>query len=174
MDQYVNPVRILAVTSNNHIRSALASTLTRVCLCQEGSNTVQQSCENTSLISTSKSVYPGEEFCLKAVLVGDLFGTRTGSVYAQFMYPEQKQEYSTAKLKPFYQYSQRVNNYKICQQLNYTAYSNESKEMLVLTADDATVVSFTDKKALINDDLRTDILLSTSVYSERSEAINKN
>ena len=153
-------------TINDKNYSSLASTPTRVCLCQEQRSIIKRSCENTSLIFTSKSVYPGEEFHVEAVLVGDMFGTGTGSVYAQFMYPENKEVHNKASLKPSFQYSQRVDNYKICQRLNYAVYSYKSEEVLVLTTNDATVVSFTDKKALVKDNNRPniDILLTTPVY----------
>ena len=157
-------------TSNGFSYSSLASTPSRVCLCQEMSlrSTVRHYCTNMSLIFTFKSVYPGEEFHLDAVLVGELFGTGTGSVYAQFMYPGKKKEDEKAELKPSYQYSQRVNDYKRCQQLNYTIYSYKSEEVLVLTTSGTTVVSFTDKKALTEDIKNSDqnfkTLLSTPVY----------
>ena len=69
---------------------------------------------------------------IEAVLVGDMFGTGTGSVYAQFMYPDNKEVQCKASLKPSFQYSQRVDNYKICQRLNYAVYSYKSEEVLVL------------------------------------------
>ena len=153
-------------TSNRLSYSSLASTPTRVCLCPEerSKTTVQQFCTNMSMIFNSKSVYPGEEFHLEAVLVGELFGTGVGSVYAQFM----DKDGEGAKLRPPYQNSQRVNNYNICQQLNYTVYSHKSKEVLVLTTSGTVVVSFTDKEDLTKDDRDTDrnykTMLSTPVY----------
>ena len=56
-----------------------------------------------SLIFNSKSVYPGEELHLEAVLVGELFGTGMGSIYAQFMDPGNKKvasEIQIETLKP--------------------------------------------------------------------------
>ena len=163
-------------TSNGLSYSALASTPTRVCLCpadleMRSKTTVKQYCTNISLIFSSKSVYPGEEFHLEAVLVGELFGTGTGSVYADFMYPgnnDIKKDENRARLNPPYQESQRVNNYNICQQLNYTIYSNRSEEVLVLTTSGTVVVSFTDKEALTLDikdgDRNFKTLLGTPVY----------
>jgi predicted outer membrane repeat protein len=157
-------------TSNRFSYSSLASTPTRVCLCPEerSKTTIKQYCTNTSLIFNSKSVYPGEEFHLEAVLVGELFGTGMGSIYPQFMDLGNRKEGEMATLKPDYQFSQRVNNYNICQQLNYTIYSHKSEEVLVLTTSGTVVVSFTDKKDLKNDlrdgDRNFKTILSTPVY----------
>jgi hypothetical protein len=95
------------------------------------------------------------------------FGTGIGSIYAQFMDLGNK-EGKMATLKPSYQSSQWVNNYSICQQLNYTVYSHKSEEVLVLTTSGTVVVSFTDKKDLKNDlrdgDRNFKTILSTPVY----------
>ena len=141
--------------NNGYKFSFISSTPSRVCLCQKQraytDYYIKSSCINVSQILVSKSVHPGEEFHLKAVLVGDMFGTGTGSVYAQFLNQEMTQQRKQVELKPTYQYSQRVDDYKQCQTLIYTVYSFNSREVMVLTANGATVVSVTDKQTLKND-----------------------
>ena len=102
-------------------------------------------CSNTSLIFLSQSVYPGESFNLKAILVGAEFGTGTGAVYVQFLSP------SNSHLYPPHQYSQRVNNFKECTQLIYTIYSSNSHEVLVLTASDETVLKYGDQERVMKE-----------------------
>ena len=110
-----------------------------MCICEQFSDlhNPHYFCANTSLIFLSRSVYPGEIFNLKAVLVGTDFGTGTGIVYAQFLPP---------RLHPSYQYSQRVNKFKESTQLSYTVYSSSSHEVLVLTTSDETVLKYGDQE----------------------------
>ena len=138
----------------NSSLSAISSAPTRVCLCgelvlQQG---ITNNCLNTSLIFVSKFVHSGEEFYLKAVLVGDMFGTGTGSVYAQFL--NNGLSSNRPVLGTSYQYSQRVGDYMKCQRLNYTVYSVNHHEVLVLTANDETVSAITDKKE-VDDEIRS-------------------
>ena len=145
--------------------SPLSSYPSRVCVCEQFSNP-HFFCSNTSLIFLSRSVYPGESFILKAVLVGAEFGTGTGVVYAQFLSP------SNSQLHPPYQYSQRVKNFKECTRLTFTVYSSSSHAVLVLTASDETVLNYGDQEKLMKESYFYDYhisvappsLLTTPVY----------
>ena len=81
--------------------SSISSHPSRVCMCNHNSEVFSPRyfCTSRSLILLSRSVYPGEEFNLEAVLVGAEFGTGTGLVYAQFL------SQSRSELRPHHQYS---------------------------------------------------------------------
>ena len=150
--------------------SPISSHPSRICVCNETFKykTPRYFCTYASQIFLSRSVHPGEEFNLGAILVGAEFGTGTGSVYAQFL------SQSSSELYPPHQYSQRVDDFKKCTHLSYTVYSSNPQEILVLTSTDETVLNYGDKNKIEEDcerygrNLLTDIappsLLTTSVY----------
>ena len=150
--------------------SPISSHPSRICVCNETFEykTPRYFCTYASQIFLSRSVHPGEEFNLEVVLVGAEFGTGTGSVYAQFL-PR-----SGSELYPPHQYSQRVEYFKKCTHLSYTVYSSNSKEILVLTSTDETVLDYGDQNKIekvcerYDRDLLMHIappsLLTTSVY----------
>lgn len=74
------------------------------------------------------------------MLVGAEFGTGTGSVYAQFL--PQDGDPQVPVLKPAYQYSQRVDNFRECKKLSYVVYSSNAHDILVLTTSDHTVLTY--------------------------------
>ena len=61
------------------------------------------------------------------------FGTTTGTVYAGFM-PSTKSH--APSLKPEHQFAQTIINSKLCTDMNYTLYSNQTKEQLYLTVEE--------------------------------------
>ena len=126
--------------------SPLSSTPSRVCLCDH-SNNPHFFCADSSLIFNSKTVHPGEEFHLEAVLVGAEFGTGTGSVYTQFL--PQNSDLQVPVLKPAYQYSQRVDNFRECKKLSYTVYSSNTRDILVLTTSDQTVLEYRNQEEAV-------------------------
>ena len=124
--------------------SPISSHPSRVCLCDHNSLlfTPRYFCTNISQIFLSRSVYPGEEFSFEAVLVGEEYGTGTGSVYAQFL------TQSDSVLYPPHQYSQRIDDFRKCKQLNYTVFSSNSQEILVLTSSDERVIKYGDQETI--------------------------
>ena len=58
--------------------SLISSDPSRVCLCKNN----QPQC---SVLYSYETRYPGETFSLPAVVVGDMFGTVSGYVYAQLL-----------------------------------------------------------------------------------------
>ena len=124
--------------------SPISSHPSRICICNATFeyNTPRYFCTYAPQIFLSRSVHPGEEFNLEAVLVGAEFGTGTGYVYAQFL------SQSSAELYPPHQYSQRVDDFKKCTRLSYTVYSSNPQEILVLTSTDETVLDYGDQKEI--------------------------
>ena len=105
----------------NQTLSPVSSAPWRVCLCDSNS---RPQCANFSLIFTSVSVYRGETFTLSACVVGYNFGTTTGSIYSNLLYPSSQLEQS--------QNHQLVINNEMCTTLKYTIYTKENEELLEL------------------------------------------
>ena len=103
--------------------SSVSSDPTRVCICKNGS----QQCNDIHL---DINVYPGEIFTLPIVIVGADFGTTFGSVHAVFKNPT-----AAVQLKPSSQYIQGIRQISdgICSEVNYTVYSKNTHEILLLT-----------------------------------------
>ena len=80
-----------------------------VCMCENGTL-------NCSITSWSETHYPGEEFTISAIDVGDTNGPVDGSVYAQFL-----PQYKEGVLGGL-QYSQEVTRTK-CTELRYSVLS---------------------------------------------------
>ena len=106
--------------------SLISSAPSRVCLCNEAG---QPDCL-TLADPTTRVMYPGQTITIPAVVVGQDFGTVTGSVFAQFLHTtdsvrmEQKQDSIAVE------HSQ-------CSNLEYSIFSQseESTAVLVLTHD---------------------------------------
>ena len=105
--------------------SLISSDPSRVCLCNE---TEQPDCL-TVADPTPRVIYPGQTITIPAVVVGQDFGTVTGSVFAHF-------------LSTTYTYIEKELESKIieqtqCSNLEYTIFSQdeESEAVLVLTTD---------------------------------------
>ena len=92
--------------------SLISSDLSRVCLCKNN----QPQC---SVLYSYETRYPGETFSLPAVVVGDMFGTVSGYVYAQLLVQHFCSDSATLQdPQPF----QRVVKYK-CTDLRYSILS---------------------------------------------------
>ena len=95
--------------------STISSAPSHVCLCHDG----RPDCL-TVADPVTRSVYPGQTITLPAVVVGQDFGTVTGSVIAQFL-----QTYTTCSIHlDEGQQSTFVDNGK-CTDLRYTLYTSE-------------------------------------------------
>ena len=101
--------------------SLISSDASRVCIFKDQ----QPQCTTLHVFETR---YPGETFSLPAVAVGDMFGTVSGYVYAQFLFDS-----SSAALGDL-QYFQQVVKCK-CTELRFTVLSARQEEILVLTSD---------------------------------------
>ena len=113
--------------------SLISSDPSRVCVCN-GSG--QHDCQIVAG-TNPHPVYPGQYISIPAVLVGQDFGTVTGSVYAQFL------QKSSAKNPPQFETWQTVQavTQRNCSHLKYTIFSLTEvlEAVLVLTAHDSYV-----------------------------------
>ena len=88
----------------------------------------------------TQNVFPGEEFDIKAVLIGAEFGAGAGTVCAQFLPSNQPQLAQN-------QYWQGVQKPNIIQ-LNYSVFSKTSHEVLVLATTGAKFLAYGDKNQI--------------------------
>ena len=118
--------------------SLISSDPSRVCVCN---GTGQPNCL-TLADPTPRSIYPGQSINISAVVVGQDFGTVSGSVYAQFLHISPKKD--LPQLKPW-QNVQAVTQHN-CSNLYYTILpqSDIPGTTLVLTAHDSYVSQFID------------------------------
>ena len=109
--------------------SLISSTPSRVCLCNE---TGQPDCL-TVADPTTHNIYPGHTITIPAVVIGEDFGTATGSVFAQFLHTPDTISSIDMDQR---QYSIAVDHSQ-CSNLEYTIFSQseESAAVLVLTHD---------------------------------------
>ena len=114
--------------------SVISSRASRVCLCKSKVPTCLT-------IFSNESAYPGEEFKLSAVAVGQNFGTTTGYVHAQLL--QGTDNASLGELQNF----QLVHQHQ-CNLLPYTIYSKRKKEILVLTAKTTVVYVYGNKTSV--------------------------
>ena len=98
----------------------------RVCVCTNGT----PDCI-TVFINITK--YPGEDFNIPAVVVGESFGTVTASVYSNFLSLGKNR---TAPDLEGFQHLQKFSRSAGCAKLQYTVLSENEKEVMVLTAKD--------------------------------------
>ena len=114
--------------------SLISSAPSRVCLCQDS----QKDC---LIVADPKThtIYSGETITIPAVVVGQHFGTVTGSVIAQLMFPSGSSPTSDLHLKK--EQSSVLFNNGPCMTLDYTFYTNciDCKAVLVLKTDNAEV-----------------------------------
>ena len=126
--------------------STISSAPSRVCICNETGY------PNCLIVVDPKQriVYPGETITIPAVVVGQDFGTVSGSVHAQITKPANLQVPSSVAI----QHSQ-------CSGLNYTIFlqSEETQVVLVLTAEDKMV------SQLIHEDYNTAIANSWQILN---------
>ena len=106
--------------------SLISSDPSRVCICNPAG------IPNCTILvdSTLPSIYPGQTISVSVVVVGQEYGTVSGSVYAQFLLdsPDDKDAANLGTSQTI----QTVGQYS-CNILNYTIYSNLSEIVLVLT-----------------------------------------
>ena len=125
--------------------SAVAADATRVCICNFNG---EPWCDVTTV---GLQVYPGEQFSAHFVVVGGDYGTTTGPVYASFF------ENSTSTLSSSSKYQVITKNSE-CSLLNFSAYSNESNEILFLTAQETFILSV--------EEYYTDVCIQVSIQTE--------
>ena len=138
--------------------SVISSDPSRVCLCNE---TGQPDCL-TVADPTTRVIYPGQTIAISAVVIGQDFGTTTGSVFAQFLH----KSYSTGcttnsvDLEPR-QYSRAVEHSQ-CSNLEYTIFSQseECEVVLVLTHDNREI------SHLMNEENNQEISNSLDILSK--------
>ena len=111
--------------------SAISSDPTRVCLCENG----KPNCTLVFNHGSNYMHYPGEEFSITAAVVGDMFGTVSGSVNAQILPP------SKAKLGDDSQQLQQTNSHK-CTELKYFLFSEPGLAVMAFTANNIPVQSY--------------------------------
>ena len=109
--------------------SQISSDPTRVCQCENG----KINCSNTSW---SETHYPGEEFSISAVDVGDMDGPVDGPVFAQFL-PQYNGVLGGL------QYFQQVNHTK-CTELRYSVLSKPGLVVMALTVNTARILRYQD------------------------------
>ena len=114
----------ISVVSQNNTMSVISSQPSRVCVCDSTGN------PDCLRIFYSNTLYPGDSISLKAVAVGQDFGTGSGSAYSQFLSSDVEKK---ARLEQW-QYSQRVSQTH-CNELTYSILAAPVESMvLVLTA----------------------------------------
>ena len=116
--------------------SLISSDPTRVCLC-----TSDKTVNCTIVFPTLEQArYPGEEFYVPAVAVGDMFGSVDGAVYAQLL------TQGSSEVLPLVQ--QVVHNE--CTNLTFSIFSDSGKVVLVLTAKDFPIQRYPSKSEILN------------------------
>ena len=113
--------------------SPISSAPSRVCLCNRNG---QPDCL-TVASSTTHVIYPGDTINIPVVVVGQDFGTVTGTVFAQLVHTPDT--VGSVNMESG-QYSRSIEHSQ-CNSLEYTIFSQseESEAVLVLTADDREV-----------------------------------
>ena len=107
--------------------SQISSDPTHVCLCENRTL-------NCSITSRNETHYPGEEFPISAVDVGDMQVMVDGTVYAQFL--PQSNEPILGELQHFQQVTQN------CTELKYTILSEPGLVGMTLTVNNDRIVSY--------------------------------
>ena len=110
--------------------SSISSDPRGICLCDVSG---RPRCANSiSDIYQDCSVSPGQTVTLSVVVIGGSFGTTTGTVYADFLPLNSSNSHYVPSLEPKYQYAQWITNYKECFELEYTIYSHNTTEPIIL------------------------------------------
>ena len=119
--------------------SAISSDPTRVCLCENGK-------PNCTIVFNNRlnyRYYPGEEFSIFAAVVGDMFGTVAGSVYAQIL------SLSNATLGDL-QHSQQTNSHE-CAELKYSLLTEPGLVEMAFTANNIPVQSYLNDSTILRE-----------------------
>ena len=123
---------MLVDTLGNNSFSVLSSDPMRACVCTNGTPVC-----TTVFMNMTK--YPGEAFNIPAVVVGEGFGTVTGSAQSKFLSLGKNR---TAPNLEEFQHLQKVSRSAGCAELQYTVLSENDKEVMVLTAKDVTTLHY--------------------------------
>ena len=115
--------------------SSISSDPERVCLCDEHGT---PQCANMSYIIQQQTRFPGEKFNVSAVLVGDEFGTVSGTVYATLL-----QKGQLTYRMDSHQWSQEV-TFKKCNFLRFSIQAATQQETLILTASKVSIDEYAD------------------------------
>ena len=112
--------------------SLLSSDPMRVCICTNGT-------PDCTTVFMNMTKYPGEAFNVPAVVVGDNFGTVTGSVHSKFLSLGTNR--TVPNLEEF-QNLQRFSRSAGCAELQYTVLSENEKEVMILTIQEVTTIHY--------------------------------
>ena len=137
--------------------SSISSDPRGICLCDTSGH--PRCADSISDIYQHRSVSPGQTFTLSVVIIGGSFGTTTGTVYADFL-PLKGSNLHAPSLKDNYEHAQWITNHTVCFKLQYTVYSQNSRELLYLTS--TSVAQSTVKEAL---DKREELAIDIANYN---------
>ena len=110
--------------------SSVSSDPLGICLCDASG--LPRCANSISDIYQDCSMSPGQTFSLSVAIIGGSFGTTTGTVYADFLPLNSSNSHYVPSLEPIYQYAQWITNYKECFELEYTIYSHNTTEPIIL------------------------------------------
>ena len=114
--------------------SQISSDPTRVCLCENGTL-------NCSISLRNETRYPGEEFSISAVDVGDMNGPVNGPVFAQLL-----PQYNKGVLGGLQDY-QQVNHTR-CTELTYSVLSKPGLVLMALTVNTAHILKYQEDSSI--------------------------
>ena len=133
--------------------SVISSDPVHVCFCENGK-------PNHTALLINQARYPGETFTISAVVVGQMFGAVSGSVYARFIPHDSDKE--VPQLEELQQVQQTGSTQ--CSELSYTVLSSNRVVVLALTPTSATVLTYPDID-------RLNKVISNYEYDEKSQTI---
>ena len=118
-------------------RSMIASDPVRVCLCD--SATGKHNCGSWD--NLTQELYPGQEFSIFAVDIGDMNVAVDGPVFAQFL------QQNSESLEGCQYYQQVISNQ--CTKLRYSVFSNPGKVVMALTVNTDTVLRYDPRNIVV-------------------------
>ena len=119
--------------------SQISSDPIKVCLCENG--TINSSINCTTTCTQNETRYPGEEFIICAIDVGDFNGPVDGPVFAQLL-PQYNGVLGGL------QYFQQVNHTK-CTELNYSILSEPGLVVMALAVNNARILKYQDDSSIV-------------------------
>ena len=144
---------LIMISSFEPSASVFSSDPLHVCLCENGKVVPK-------VLQANETRYPGETFTISAIVVGQMFGAVSGSVYAQFLLHDSDEE--VPQLGELEQVQQTGTTE--CSELSYTVLSSNRAVVLALTSTCATVVTYPDIDVLNK-------VISDYEYDEKSQKI---
>ena len=124
--------------SNNPIDSAVAASPARVCVCDE--NKMPQCLDHSRIFMSNISLYPGELFKMGVAVVGGDFGSTIGTVQLSMVNSNKITHLNNCSEKSRSEVEARSSNCfsvvsaKNCTKLQFAIHSNNTSELLSLTA----------------------------------------